>query len=173
MSVMVCVCWMRAPRRAARRVTCLNWPIWNWSRSISTARAPRGLTQIYNACGCAQRSASAMQRSPRNGGMAAASTGFCSMRPVRVQAWRASDIAQLAARQQQMLRAVWPLLNTGGELLYSTCSVFSEEGEAQARAFERAASDAVRLPAPGQLLPSVTPAEQNHDGFFYARFLKR
>ncbi|CCD29582.1 16S rRNA methyltransferase B (sun protein) [Candidatus Glomeribacter gigasporarum BEG34] len=86
---------------------------------------------------------------------------------------RASDIAQLAARQQQMLRAVWPLLNTGGELLYSTCSVFPEEGEAQARAFERAASDAVRLPAPGQLLPSVTPAEQNHDGFFYARFLKR
>src|SRR5260364_285230 len=94
----------------------------------------------------------------------------------------ASRSALAAARQRYRAvssapaadaEAVWPLLNTGGELLYSTCSVFPEEGEAQARAFERAASDAVRLPAPGQLLPSVTQAEQNHDGFFYARFLKR
>ena len=110
---------------------------------------------------------------------------------------RATDIAALAAEQRRILDALWPLLAPGGELLYVTCSIFPEEGEEQARWFERAHEDAVRLDAPAQLLPTVagaaaaaacsaplstgthtarperSGADLDHDGFFYARFQKR
>ena len=96
---------------------------------------------------------------------------------------RDSDIAALVAEQRRILPALWKTLAQGGELLYVTCSIFPEEGEQQAQWFEAAQSDAVRLDAPGQLLPSVTGVGPdshampdsgiNHDGFFYARFLKR
>lgn len=108
---------------------------------------------------------------------------------------RATDIAALVAEQRRILDALWPLLAPGGELLYVTCSIFPEEGEEQARWFERSHEDAVRLDAPGQLLPTVPGtaadcsaplstgthaaqparpgADLDHDGFFYARFQKR
>ncbi|RKP49466.1 16S rRNA (cytosine(967)-C(5))-methyltransferase RsmB [Trinickia fusca] len=106
---------------------------------------------------------------------------------------RASDIAALVAEQRRILDALWPLLKPGGELLYVTCSIFPEEGEAQAQWFERVHEDAVRLDAPGQLAPvsaaagatSSVPQSTglrtdertgfaiDHDGFFYARFQKR
>lgn len=66
---------------------------------------------------------------------------------------RDADIAALAAEQRRILLVLWPLLKPGDELLYMTCSIFPEEGEAQARWFEDAVQDAVRLDAPGQLLP--------------------
>ncbi|EGC97891.1 16S rRNA methyltransferase B, partial [Burkholderia sp. TJI49] len=99
---------------------------------------------------------------------------------------READIAALVAEQRRILSALWPLVKPGGELLYVTCSIFPEEGELQARWFEAACEDAVRLDAPGQLLPRAVPdgvrggaavgaLDQNtdHDGFFYARFQKR
>ena len=109
---------------------------------------------------------------------------------------RAADIPALVAQQRRILDALWPLLAPGGELLYVTCSIFPEEGEEQARWFERAHEDAVRLDAPGQLMPACsgavaeshsallstgtragqlqrTGADIDHDGFFYARFQKR
>lgn len=99
---------------------------------------------------------------------------------------RATDIDALVAEQRRILSALWPLVKPGGELLYVTCSIFPEEGEAQARWFEAACEDAVRLDAPGQLLPCAVPGgpqdgsgssepgqHTDHDGFFYARFQKR
>jgi 16S rRNA (cytosine967-C5)-methyltransferase len=106
---------------------------------------------------------------------------------------RASDIPALVTEQRRILDALWPLVKPGGELLYVTCSIFPEEGEWQAQWFGNKHQDAVRLDAPGQLLPSVAraPAEtsagshagqfaedsaganSDHDGFFYARFQKR
>ncbi|SAK40434.1 16S rRNA methyltransferase [Caballeronia catudaia] len=109
---------------------------------------------------------------------------------------RASDIAALVAEQRRILNALWPLVAKGGELLYVTCSIFPEEGEEQARWFGTAHEDAVRLDAPGQLLPTAARASADavrgspdgtnfaspsrgaetfadHDGFFYARFQKR
>ncbi len=108
---------------------------------------------------------------------------------------RASDIPALVGEQRRILDALWPLLAPGGELLYVTCSIFPEEGEEQARWFESAHEDAVRLGAPGQLLPTHRGAaaercvpdpaaahsaesgrsgtDIDHDGFFYARFQKR
>ena len=90
---------------------------------------------------------------------------------------RAADIPALVAQQRRIVQALWPLLAQGGELLYVTCSIFPEEGELQAQWFESVQQDAVRLDAPGQLLPSAaapgTQPDANHDGFFYARFQKR
>ena len=78
-----------------------------------------------------------------------------------------ADIKNLQIMQRKILTALWALLKPGGKLLYVTCSVFPEEGELQARWWLNSVPDAVRLGAPGQLLPSM-----NHDGFFYALFEK-
>nr|WP_256440730.1 16S rRNA (cytosine(967)-C(5))-methyltransferase RsmB [Polynucleobacter sp. MWH-Spelu-300-X4] len=78
-----------------------------------------------------------------------------------------ADIKNLQITQRKILTALWALLKPGGKLLYVTCSVFPEEGELQARWWLNSVPDAVRLEAPGQLLPSM-----NHDGFFYALFEK-
>lgn len=94
---------------------------------------------------------------------------------------RETDVAQLAALQRRLLDALWPLLKTGGRLLYATCSVFRAEGADQVRAFLERHTDAVAYPAPGHLLPPPPgqPGEFNdnlageHDGFFYARLDKR
>ena len=102
---------------------------------------------------------------------------------------RASDIPALVDEQRRILDALWPLVKQGGELLYVTCSIFPEEGELQAQWFGNKHQDAVRLDAPGQLLPAAagapagasassragqtTGSSSDHDGFFYARFQKR
>ena len=78
-----------------------------------------------------------------------------------------SDIAKLQLVQRRILETLWPLLKPGGRLLYITCSVFPEEGEQQAQWWMNKTKDAVRLEAPGQILPTG-----DHDGFFYALFEK-
>lgn len=105
---------------------------------------------------------------------------------------RDTDIAALARTQDAILDALWPLLNPGGHLLYCTCSVFREEGEERVDAFLQRTPGALRLPAPGHILPVVeypsTAAEgasgpgaqvaqgpdvpDPGDGFFYALFAK-
>jgi 16S rRNA (cytosine967-C5)-methyltransferase len=94
---------------------------------------------------------------------------------------RQTDIAQLAAVQARLLGALWPLLRSGGCLLYCTCSVFRAEGETQVQTFVAHNTDAVLRAAPGHLLPQ-TGAKHNgvqdnpegdHDGFYYALLEKR
>ena len=103
---------------------------------------------------------------------------------------RPADLKALAALQRDIVRALWACLAPGGKLVYVTCSIFPTEGEAQARWFESHLEDAIRLHAPGQLLPAllpvapdaaptggfipgVSPLPLDHDGFFYAVFQKR
>ena len=94
---------------------------------------------------------------------------------------RPTDIAQLARIQSQLLDTLWPLLKSGGRLLYCTCSVFKAEGEQQAQAFVTHHTDAVLMPSPGHLLPesgvdaTVLPdnLKREHDGFYYALLEKR
>jgi 16S rRNA (cytosine967-C5)-methyltransferase len=62
------------------------------------------------------------------------------------------------------------MLGPNGKLLFVTCSLWPQESEAQAAAFA-VRNGAVRLAAPGQLLP-VSAAGQDHDGLFYALFQK-
>ena len=93
---------------------------------------------------------------------------------------RESDIAQLAALQAQLLKALWPLLRPGGRLLYCTCSVFRAEGDAQVQTFLAHNTDAQLQPSPGHLIPGnadkggAVPDNRigDHDGFFYALLQK-
>jgi 16S rRNA (cytosine967-C5)-methyltransferase len=89
---------------------------------------------------------------------------------------RASDVAQLAALQAKLLKALWPLLKPGGRLLYCTCSVFRMEGEEQIQTFLAHNTQARLLPSPGHLLPNFSANPESvkdnqlidHDGFYYA-----
>jgi len=89
---------------------------------------------------------------------------------------RPDDIPGFARQQAAMLDALWPMLASGGKLLYATCSIFPEENALQVQAFidrqntiSRATTgtdEVERCPLPmnnGQILPDAT-----HDGFFYA-----
>ena len=82
---------------------------------------------------------------------------------------REDDLARTAALQARILDALWPLLTPGGHLLYATCSIFPQEGEAQVRAFLDRHPGALRLAAPGHILPG---GPDSGDGFFYALLRK-
>ena len=91
---------------------------------------------------------------------------------------RESDIAPLANQQLCILRGLWPLLKTGGTLLYATCSILdeensqviqrflTEEGDAALSGTEMAGSESVT--SGRQLLPS----SGGTDGLFYAALQK-
>ena len=91
---------------------------------------------------------------------------------------RESDIAPLADQQLCILRGLWPLLKTGGTLLYATCSILdeensqviqrflTEEGDAALSGTEMAGSESVT--SGRQLLPS----SGGTDGLFYATLKK-
>jgi 16S rRNA (cytosine967-C5)-methyltransferase len=101
---------------------------------------------------------------------------------------RQTDLDALAATQDELLRALWPLLKPGGRLLYCTCSVFRQEGSAQIDAFLQRTPDLIGVTGPGHMLPvadngrlgsagppASTPqdAAGEGDGFYYALLVKR
>jgi 16S rRNA (cytosine967-C5)-methyltransferase len=94
---------------------------------------------------------------------------------------RPGDVAQLAAQQDRLLAALWPLVSAHGRLLYCTCSVFRAEGIERIEAFVTHNKAAQLRPGPGHLLPGSSgkgePLRDNplsdHDGFFYALLDKR
>ena len=92
---------------------------------------------------------------------------------------RPEDIAALARTQLALLRALWPLLEANGRLLYVTCSVLEEENDAVVREFLNTHADARENDA----LPNnnirdlmqrktcgyqILPGSQDVDGFYYA-----
>jgi 16S rRNA (cytosine967-C5)-methyltransferase len=87
---------------------------------------------------------------------------------------RPEDITSLVEKQRQLLNNLWPLLNPGGRLVYTTCSIFQQENEQQVLDFLRhhpEAEEQLATIEPGsrrevgyQRLPGT-----NHlDGFYYA-----
>lgn len=94
---------------------------------------------------------------------------------------READVARLAQIQARLLAVLWPLLQPGGRLLYCTCSVFQEEGEAQLQTFVAHNNEAIRLAAPGHLRPGSGAkgdalrdnVQGDHDGFYYALLERR
>ena len=85
---------------------------------------------------------------------------------------RKTDTAQLATLSAQILDKLWQMLRPNGKLLLVTCSLWPQESEQQAIAFAQK-HNAIRLPAPGQLLPTAdAEADADHDGLFYALFQK-
>lgn len=80
---------------------------------------------------------------------------------------RAGDVAGFVSRQRLLLDRLWPLLATGGRLLYSTCSLLRAENQDLVSDFLGAglARFEPGTPAPGlQLLPG----DRDTDGFYYA-----
>jgi 16S rRNA (cytosine967-C5)-methyltransferase len=93
---------------------------------------------------------------------------------------RVEDIAALTALQKNILSKIWPLLASGGILLYATCSVLKQENEAQMLEFLSAHNDAIELPIttdewgiPGVHGRQVLTGESSMDGFYYARIVKQ
>ncbi|OWS69952.1 16S rRNA (cytosine(967)-C(5))-methyltransferase RsmB [Polynucleobacter campilacus] len=80
---------------------------------------------------------------------------------------READIKSLQQKQRGILEQAWKMLKPEGLMLYVTCSVFPEEGEEQAIWFAAQHGNALRLGAPGQILPTDVS-----DGFYYALFKK-
>ena len=83
---------------------------------------------------------------------------------------RKGDALQLATLSAKIVDNLWQMLRPNGKLLFVTCSLWPQESEAQAAAFA-VRHGALRLDAPGQLLPSAGAGE-DHDGLFYALFQK-
>jgi 16S rRNA (cytosine967-C5)-methyltransferase len=81
--------------------------------------------------------------------------------------------------QEKLLRQLWPLLETGGMLVYATCSVLKDENERQIRRFVERHPDAqpveldvdwgVGTDGPGR---QILPGDEDMDGFYYARLRK-
>ena len=101
-------------------------------------------------------------------------TGVLRRRPdVRLHR-RASDIEAMAAQQQRILAALWPLLAPGGRLVYVTCSLLRAENDTVIERFLRDHGDAraipVQLPA-GQAARvgwQILPGDGDLDGMYYA-----
>ncbi len=91
---------------------------------------------------------------------------------------RESDIKQLAQLQSEILFSAWQMLETGGELLYVTCSVFKDENQKQINNFLSLHADAeeIKIEADwGELCEygrQLLPGEQDADGFYFCRLKK-
>lgn len=87
---------------------------------------------------------------------------------------RESDLPALVDLQRRCLDETWPLLETGGVLLYATCSILPEENEQQVTGFLSRHVDAREHPidAAWGVARSVgrqtLPGEEGMDGFYYA-----
>ncbi|HET6545647.1 MAG TPA: 16S rRNA (cytosine(967)-C(5))-methyltransferase RsmB [Rhodanobacteraceae bacterium] len=92
---------------------------------------------------------------------------------------RASDIPAFARTQAGLLSALWPLLASGGRLVYATCSVLRAENEKVMAEFLGQCADAriVELPddfgAPAGSGRQRLPGTGGMDGFYYAIAEKR
>lgn len=85
---------------------------------------------------------------------------------------RAGDVAAFAARQGEILDALWQVLRPDGKLLYATCSVFRQENDAVIDAFVARAPHAAPLPLPdGAAAQGLPDAER--DGFYHALIHKQ
>lgn len=93
---------------------------------------------------------------------------------------RGEDIVELSRLQAHMIRALWPLLATGGRLLYCTCSVLRQENEAIVASFLAETGDAgeVRLPLLEDVATrmeygyQILPGDSAMDGFYYVALTK-
>lgn len=105
--------------------------------------------------------------------------GVIRRHPDIKQLRREQDFAQLVLTQQELLNRLWPLLKTGGVLLYATCSICREENEQQLSRFLTEHEDAQEWEidqAWGRSMRvgrQILPGDGNMDGFYYARLRKR
>ena len=106
-------------------------------------------------------------------------TGILRRQPDILLHRRAEDVAALAALQARMLDALWPMLATGGTLVYATCSILRGENDRQIAAFLRRTAGARLEPLDAAFGRDTgfghqrLPGEGGMDGFFYACLRKQ
>ena len=89
------------------------------------------------------------------------------------------DLETIVACQKKILQNVWPLLRSGGLLVYSTCSIFKTENDLQMATFLNHQKDAQIKPIaePWGMKTNhgrqILPGEENMDGFYYCRLIKQ
>ncbi|MDH2998895.1 16S rRNA (cytosine(967)-C(5))-methyltransferase [Pasteurellaceae bacterium LFhippo2] len=87
------------------------------------------------------------------------------------------DIAELAALQAKILKALWARLKPNGTLLYATCSILPEENSQQVEQFVANTADAklVEMDFNGEKveMKQFFPQANGGDGFFYAKLIKQ
>jgi 16S rRNA (cytosine967-C5)-methyltransferase len=89
------------------------------------------------------------------------------------------QISAAVQLQSKILDALWPLLDSGGKLLYVTCSILPEENELQLRRFLSRHDDAdevaLNLPWAQRRDPGyqILPGDSGLDGFYYGCIQKR
>jgi len=89
-----------------------------------------------------------------------------------------NDIDAVIRLQSILLKALWPLLKTGGMLLYATCSVLPGENVEQIKNFLLSHQDAEPLAIDAEwgcaakVGRQILPGEDEMDGFYYARIRK-
>ncbi|MEW8090884.1 MAG: 16S rRNA (cytosine(967)-C(5))-methyltransferase, partial [Candidatus Thiodiazotropha endolucinida] len=92
---------------------------------------------------------------------------------------RETDIINLVKLQNKILNTIWRLLKPGGVMLYATCSILPQENELQLQQFLSRQADAKEdvMDVPWGEARSVgrqiAPGEDDLDGFYYARLIKR
>jgi len=92
------------------------------------------------------------------------------------------DVERLVATQARLLDRLWPLLASGGKLLYVTCSILPEENRQQMEAFvarqPQACAETLAHPALAQHARAegpgwqILPGSGDMDGFYYARLAR-
>jgi 16S rRNA (cytosine967-C5)-methyltransferase len=86
------------------------------------------------------------------------------------------DIAELAALQGNILRALWERLKPNGTLLYATCSILPEENTEQIQRFlaetPNARLEMLDLNGKRVEMQQFLPNAEGGDGFFYAKLIK-
>ncbi len=91
---------------------------------------------------------------------------------------RDTDIPALQQQQLRLLKALWPLLKSGGRLVYATCSVLRDEGDEVIKRFKLLHADAQLQKIDASWGEStefgrrIAPGGA-HDGFYYAVLSKR
>jgi 16S rRNA (cytosine967-C5)-methyltransferase len=94
-----------------------------------------------------------------------------------------ADIDKMPTQQTRLLQALWPLLASGGRLVYVTCTLTRSENRDVIGTFLKNYADASLLPAerwegwPGFGEPDgfgrqILPGEAGADGFYYAALTK-
>ncbi len=89
------------------------------------------------------------------------------------------EITAVSKTQQNLLHALWPLLNKGGLLVYATCSIMTIENEQQVANFIAITPDCKAIRSdwswghPTGNGQQILPGEQGMDGFFYTVLLKQ
>jgi 16S rRNA (cytosine967-C5)-methyltransferase len=90
----------------------------------------------------------------------------------------ASQVKKAEQAQHGLLEALWPLLNTGGMLVYATCSILKSENSEQIHGFLSRHADASivgpsKMPEPDAFQgQQILPGEDGMDGFYYALIRK-